>query len=348
VRNGAPRAQDERPRALRTAAGAVLVARVEAPPAPDGLRIVRTEAGRTMQTTLSKNEVAPLSWWLVQRDFAPGWDGRAVPEPADHSKFLGDLADAAAANAWWSLALRSLSSSMILDPARAPAARVRAQEVEEKRVEDWVRRAETAARAGERDRAAQLLQMVVFKGRGSAVATRAELQLLQARKDAEGATGKLDEAEKTRRAAEANALADRTVARARLRLDRARRLLEQAGRAANSDPAADRIFARAEWAAASARRLVQAEAFRVPPPQTRWESPPASVVTESRLVSRSILEAWASRSVAGGRFDHGARTARRALAIDPAGDTAKRILSEAEAGLARTGVLLGSPPPGRR
>jgi hypothetical protein len=211
-----------------------------------------------------------------------------------------------------------------------------------------MKRAEAVAKSGDRDRAVQLLEMVAFKGRGTAAATRAEIQLLTARKERELESAKLDDAERARRTADARILADRTVARARLRLDRARRLLDRVARAAGGDATADRTCARAEWAAASARRLIQVAAFRDPPATVHWTTAPEVVVTESRLVSVSVLEAWALRAVAGGRFDFAVRTARRGAALDPASDSLKRLVTEAEAGLARTGVLLGSPPPGKR
>jgi tetratricopeptide (TPR) repeat protein len=348
VVNGRPRGPDERVRTLRTAAGALVVGCVDTGPSLESLRLVRTEGGKTASTMLARAELAPLSWWLVQRDFAPGWDGRAAPEPADHSKFLSELADLAAENGWWPLALRSLSASMTLDPARAAATRVRFEEIEAKRVDDWMRRADAAAKAGDRDTASALLSMAQFRGRGTATAARAELQLLRLRKDREREAEKLGEAEKERLGAERAADARQAAERARTRLDRARRLLEKASRAAGDDATADRTFARAEWAATSARRIVQSAAFRDPPGGTAWPAPPASIVTESRLVSTSILESWASRAVAGGRFDLAARTARRALALDPAAESLRRILTEAEAGLARSGVLLGSPPPSPR
>ena len=346
VRNGAPRGPEERVRRMRTSAGSVLLARVEAAPTSQGIRIVRNDGGKAVTTTLPRNQVGPLSWWLVQRDFGPGWDGRSVPDAVDLAKFRTDLADLAVESGWWPLALRSLGQAMAIDPIQGPALRLRVQDVETKRVEDWVKRAEAAGKSGDRERAAHLLEMVVFKGRGTGVAARADLQLLQLRKDREAALVKLTEAERVRTATDAKQAAERCVVRARMRLDRARKLLEKANGAAVSEPSVDRTMARAELAAWSARRLVQQTVHRAP--DVAWSAAPATLVTESRLASLSVLEAWATRAVAGGRFGFGLRLARRALAIDGASETAKRLLAEAESGLARSGVTQGSPPPGKR
>ena len=348
VVNGPPRGPTERLRTLRTSAGSLVSGRLQGPPTLQGLTVLRTEGGKTLPSTLPKSQVNALSWWLATADFPPGWDGRTAAEPSALAEHARRLADLAADSGWWPLAMRCVTDAVRIDPSRAQLARTRLQEIDTLRVEDWARRAETALREQDRDLSQRLLEMVAFKGRGTPQATRADLLLLQIRKNRELATHALSDAEKVRRVTDALAATQRALGRAKLRLERARRVLEEAVRAAPGDVGTDRMFARAAWSATWARRTVQATAWREAGAGADWDTDPSTIVTESRLREASVLAAWAARAVASGRFDLGARLARRGIALEPSNEPLAKILGEAESGRARTGVLLASPPPGKR
>lgn len=346
--NGEPLRPDERTRRVSTPSGSIVVGRLDGAPTAQLLRLSRTENAKPVVTTLSRTQVDPLAWFLVQRDFPPGWDGRTVPDRTLSARFHGDLAEFASQSKLWPLALAQHRAAIAADPTMSQPFRTAIDEVETRRIEDWAQRADAAAKAGDTDRAAVLLEMIVFKARGTALATRAELQLLQVRKDREVDAAKLSETDKVRRATDAKANVERTILRTRRRLDRARSLVERAARAGPDETGADRIYARAEHAASSARRLAQSAAARDPASVTSWSVPPESIVTEARRSVATILEAWATRAASGARFDLTVRLARRGLALDAANETLRRLLAEAEEGLARLGVHQGSPPPGRR
>jgi hypothetical protein len=158
------------------------------------------------------------------------------------------------------------------------------------------------------------------------------------------ATG-LDDAARRRIEDEAKVRAQRAADGARLRLDRARKLLGEAQKTAAADPGVERLFARADQAANAAQRLVMREAWREPASATPWPARPETWAKEGRLLRAEIATCRAVREVAGGRYDFGARLARRAGALDATNTEAPKLLEQAELGLSRLGVLRGSPAP---
>src|SRR5213075_3223714 len=88
----------------------------------------------------------------------------------------------------------------------------------------------------------------------------------------------LDPSQKDRNEAEAKAEAVRAASGARLRLDRARKLLAQAAHLAAGDPATEQLLLRADESAWSAQRLVQRTAFRDPASLTPWPVKPEALL----------------------------------------------------------------------
>src|SRR5438128_3207951 len=94
-----------------------------------------------------------------------------------------------------------------------------------------------------------------------------------------------------------------------------------------------------------AQRIVQRAAYRDPASVVTWSVKPEAVSKEARLLRSEIATLHAVREIAGGRFEFGRRLAERAIQFDAGNAQAPRLVETADLGVARRGVLRGSPPP---
>ncbi len=319
---------------LRTAAKAPLKGRVLARPDPN-VHVQTTSGATVTRSALTRAQLSPLTYYLALRDWTPDTDGKGRME----------LGTVALSSHFWSVARQDFRRAMSADPSLASEAAAQLREVEERRTVAWVEAAENAKKAGDRDRATLLLNMVHFAARGTPHATRGDVLLLRIQQELDEEAKGLDDTARARIAEETAARVARIAAGARMRLDRARRLLKEAQQRPASDPSVESMLSRADEAAAAAQRIVLREAYRSPAPATPWPVKPEGLAREGRLVRAEIAVFHAGREIAAGRFDFGARLARRASALDATNSMSTKLLEQAELGLARSGVLRGSPAP---
>ncbi len=334
VRGGEPRRASDRVVNLRTAAGSVVTGRIVSRPDPN-VHLGVAEGGRDSLQALLRSQLHPLSYFVAHLAFVAPDDGKG------HM----DLATIALTSGYWPLAQRELQRAMAADAGLTSQAAAQLRDVESRRILDWVKEAEASLKAGDRDRAVQLLQMVRFKAQGTPQAIRAEALLLQVKRDREVEEEGLDDAARQRAAAESEQRVARAVVAARARLVRARALLTEAQAGGLPDPGVERLLSRADAAATGAQRMVLREAWRRPAASAPWPDKPQTLASEARLLRAEVAVARAVRAVAGGRFEIGARFARRASYFDASNQKAPGVLDAAELGMVRRGVLTGSPPP---
>jgi hypothetical protein len=336
VVDGEPSKLSDRVWTLRTDGGTPFVGQVVERPSPNVH--VREQTAKSTVNAYSRGKLNPLTYYLAVRDWTPPADGKA----------LLDLATVAYSCEFWPVAKRDYDRARAADPTVAAEATSQIREVANRRILAWLSAAEKAMKEGNRDGASVLLSMVRFEALGTPQEMRAKVFQLQIQHDADEEAKGLDDAARSKAAAEAKARAERAAAAARLRLERARRLLGEAQQAPAGDPRMERLLARADEAAYTAQRVVQREAYRDPASLTPWTVKPESLVREGRLVRAEIAAFHAAREIAGGRFEFGLRLAQRAVSLDPAGTKAPQLVAEAELGVARLGVLHGSPAPKNR
>lgn len=319
---------------LRTGAKAPVVGRVLARPDPNVH--VQTASGPTVtRSAFTRAQLSPLSYYLALRDWTPETDGKGRME-------LGTIA---LSSHFWPVATQDFRRAMTADPTLASEAAAQLRDVTERRTVDWLEAAENAKKAGDRERATLLLNMVHFAARGSPHAMRGDVLLLRIQQELDEETKGLDDAARAQIETETKARVERVAAGARLRLDRARRLLKEAQQRPASDPGIEGLLSRADEAAAAAQRIVLREAYRSPASKVPWPVKPETLTREGRLVRAEVAVHHATREIAGGRFEFGARLARRAASFDADSSQAAKLLEQAELGIARSGVLRGSPAP---
>jgi hypothetical protein len=334
VVDGDPPKLSDRVWVLRTEAGTPFTGRVFSRPDPN-VHVQEKQGGSVATSGYTRGKLSPLTYYLALRDWTPVTDGKA----------LLDLGTVAYSSGFWAVATHDYRRAMAADPSLASEAAAQLRAVEDRRTTEWLDLAEKAKKEGNRDGARLYLNMVRFKAAGTAHATRADVLRLQIQRDAEEEEKGLDDAARAKGAEEAKARAQRAADGARLRIDRAKKLLGEAQQVAAADPRVERLLARADAAAYAAQRMVQREAFRDAPSSTPWPVKPDATNREARLVRAEIAVFHAGREIAAGRFDFGRRLALRATSLDASNTRAPLLRAEAELGLARKGVLHGSPAP---
>jgi hypothetical protein len=332
--DGDPASLSNRVWTLRTEAGTPFTGRVLSRPDPN-VHVQERQGATVTPTGYSRGKLSPLTYYLALRDWTPATDGKA----------LMDLGGVAMSSGFWTVAQQDFERAKVADPTLAAEAAAQLREIGVKRTSEWLNAAEKAKKDGNRDGATLYLNMVRFEAPGTPQETRAKVIQLQIQRDADDESKGIDDVARAKAAGEGKARAERAAAGARLRLDRARKLLGEAQHAPAGDPRVERLLARADEAAYTAQRTVQREAWRDPAPGTPWTVEPDSLLREGRLVRAEIAAFHAAREIAGGRFEFGRRLARRAAWLDPTSAKASQLADEAELGLSRLGVLRGSPSP---
>lgn len=337
VVNGPPPERDTRIWNLRMAVGTVIQGRVTKIPSPN-IAMEVFQRGSKTHVSHVKSKVAPVAYLRVMRHFIPTTAETEYRERMDLALF-------AKTEQLWPLAIRELQLAVTSDPSRHNDVEAQTRDVAARRQEGWVARAEQALRAGDRETAMRLLQMVRYDAIGTAIETRAKALQLDARNQSAREAETLDDETKAARAAEAATRISRTVERARLRLDRVRGLLDTARDVNLPEPELERIHKRAETAAWEAQRMVLREAWRQPSGGAAWSEEPSKLVNEARILRSTAAEARARHSVTRGRFELAASLAAWAMRLDPRNPQARKVLEEAELGRLRKAVLQGSAPP---
>jgi hypothetical protein len=319
---------------LRTESGTEFSGRVLGPPDPN----VHVQIGGAAAVAYTRSKLQPLSYYRAAKAWAPATDGKAQLE-------LGKIALSCG---FWAVAQQDFRRAMAADPTLSTEATAQLRDIAERRAQQWLEMADKAKKGGDRDGASLLLALVRFQAPGTPLATRADVVRIQIQREREEEEKTLDDAAKARRAEEAAARAARAASGARLRIDRARKLVEAARRAASDDPGVERMLARADQAAYAAQRGVQRESGRTPASVVAWPVKPEALIKEARLLRAEIAVIHAAREIGGGRFEFGRRLALRATSIDAANAQAVKLLAEADLGIARRGVLRGSPAPAQK
>jgi hypothetical protein len=316
---------------LRTESGSSFAARVLGRPDPN----VHVQIGNAAATAYLRSKLDPLSYYRAVKVWSPETDGKAQLE-------LGTIA---LSSGFWAVAQQDFRRAMAADPTIASEAGAQLREISDRRSQQWLEMADKAKKAGDRDGAALLLALVRFKSPGTPLATRADVMRIQIQRERDDEEKALDDAARRRAAADAKDRVARVATSARARIDRARRLVDEARQAPANDPGTERTLARADQAAYSAMRVVQKAAFRDPASVVAWPTKPESLAREARTLRAEIAAIHAAREIGGGRFDFGRRLARRVSQIDSTNAQAGKLLEQAELGLVRRGVLRGSPAP---
>ncbi len=331
VFDGEPAKPSDRPWTLRTESGTPFTCRILGLPDPN----VHVQIGNAAPAAYIRSKLKPLSYYRAVKVWSPSNDGRAQM----------NLGTVALASNFWAVANQDFRRAMAADVMLSSEASAQLREIEDHRSQQWLDMAEGAKKAGDRDGAALLLTLVRFKAPGTPLATRADVIRIQMQRERDEEEKGLDDSTKRRRADDAAARAYRASRGARMRLDRARKLVDAARKAPADDPGVDATFARADEAAYMAQRVVQKEAYRDPPSVVAWPGKPEALLREARLLRAEIAVIQASREVGGGRFDFGRRLATRAASLDASNTQAGKIVEAADLGIARRGVMRGSQPP---
>jgi len=331
VLDGDPAKLTDRAWNLRTDAGSPFAGRVISRPDPN----VHVQIGNAPPVGYIRSRLQPLSYYRAVKTWSPENDGKAQLE-------LGTIALSCG---FWAVAQQDFRRAMAADPTLSSEASGQLRDLGDRRSSQWLEMADKAKKAGDRDGATLLLSLVRFKSPGTPLATRADVMRIQLQRERDDEEKALDDAARARRAEDAKGRAERAAAGARMRIDRARKLVDAARKSSPDAPDAERTLARADEAAYAAQRIVQREAYRDPASVVAWPTKPDLLLREARLLRSEIAAIHATREIGGGRFDFGRRLAQRAAYLDSANAQAVKLLAEAELGLARRGVLRGSPPP---
>jgi len=333
IRNGDPPPRSARVWNLRMATGSVVQGTLKSRPSPNLTVLSTSSDGQQQRRAFMPTQVDPLTTYRVLHYWA------------QTSKQFIDVSQFARSHGFWALAIAALRRAEQLDPSERDSVRALRSDALSRRAADWLERAVQAARAGDRERALLLLQMVKFEAGGTGVGRQAKALEIKTRRQLQTERDALDESARTQVKAASSERIERVVRRAELRLERARRLLAEATRSKATDAAIEPLFVRAYPAAWAATRLLKIEAARQPPSQTVWPRKPAGLLAAARTLRAAIVASHASRAVAAGRFAQGAHLARRALDLNASQALANQALLEAERGLLRQGVNRATPPP---
>ena len=260
----------------------------------------------------------------------------AVPTADEMGAYLTEMGHLASAAQMWFPAAEEYRRAGDADLRRKQESLQRMTEAETGRAVAWAARADLAGRTGRPADQRALLETIAFRARGTAPGERANIQLLALRAKESAPTR--DDADRVATATD----------RARRRIERAKVLTARADVLATGDPSRDAWYARAAYAAFCAARITGIAAQRYAPTVAPWKLEPRVLIAEARVAEGAALAARAALAVSGGRFALAERLAQRALVRTPGDAKAKRALDEAQAGLLRWGVLVGSPPPGVR
>jgi hypothetical protein len=331
VVDGEPAKAADRVWSLRTESGSAFAGRILGRPDPN----VHVQIGGSAAVAYMRSKLNPLSYYRAVKIWTPDADGKAQLE-------LGTIALSCG---FWAVAQQDFRRAMAADPTISSEATAQLREIGDRRSQQWLEMADAAKKQGDRDGATLLLSLVRFKAPGTPLATRADVVRIQIQRERDEEEKGLDDAARQRAAEDAKGRVARVAASARLRIDRARKLVDAARKAPPNDPGTERTLARADQAAFSAQRVVQKAAFRDPASAAAWPAKPEALLREARLLRAEIVAIHAAREIGAGRFEFGRRLARRASQIDAANAQAGKLLEQADLGIARRGVLRASPSP---
>lgn len=322
---------EEWPFTLRTG-GSLLEGRLTTPPGA----VVMIQRGDGPPEGMPKNSVQPLSYQRAVARFV------ATDDAQGHRKLATLAMDAG----FWPLARDRLLRARLADPGLESQIKGDLVALASREQEDWLAQAREALQEGDFETARRWVHLVRVRSIGSgSSATRAAALLLRLDGQRKKALEEETEEIRAKRAASTAEVNRAVVTDVEDHLQQASEQLKLAERSPLELAGTSKLYHLAELHAWAAERDLLSQLWRAPASEYEWPTDPVRLRDRIRSLRAEILTAHAVRQLRGARFGYAQRLATVAKRIAPGEARAAQVLSKAEAGLLRQGVLQGSPPP---